>query len=67
MEHPQTVLLSKVLQSNISLGDAHLNKLDPSKVLSRWMELQQSVNALFDNKTSGKSFFWFCFLILLEC
>ncbi|KAH1228717.1 DNA-directed RNA polymerase I subunit 1 [Glycine max] len=55
MEHPQTVLLTKVLQCNISLGDAHLNKSDPSKVLSRWMDLQQSVNMLFDNKTaSGK-------------
>uniref|UniRef100_A0A0R0KYG7 DNA-directed RNA polymerase subunit n=1 Tax=Glycine max TaxID=3847 RepID=A0A0R0KYG7_SOYBN len=44
-----------VLQCNISLGDAHLNKSDPSKVLSWWMDLQQSVNMLFDNKTaSGK-------------
>lgn len=56
MEHPQTVLLNKVIQCNISLGDAHTNKLDPSKVLSRWMDLQQSVNVLFDNKTaSGES------------
>ncbi|XP_061372755.1 DNA-directed RNA polymerase I subunit 1 [Gastrolobium bilobum] len=53
MEHPQTVLLTKVLQSNMFLGDAHLNKLDPSKVLSRWMDLQQSVNVLFDNKTAS--------------
>ncbi|XP_027363970.1 DNA-directed RNA polymerase I subunit 1 isoform X1 [Abrus precatorius] len=53
MEHPQTVLLSKVLQCNISLGDAHLNKADSSKVLSRWMDLQQSVNVLFDNKTAS--------------
>ncbi|CAJ1967526.1 unnamed protein product [Sphenostylis stenocarpa] len=53
MEHPQTVLLTKVLQCNISLGDAHINKLDPSKVLSRWMDLQQSVNVLFDNKTAS--------------
>ncbi|XP_020207668.1 DNA-directed RNA polymerase I subunit 1 [Cajanus cajan] len=53
MEHPQTVLLIKVLQCNISLGDAHLNKSDPSKVLSRWMDLQQSVNVLFDNKTAS--------------
>jgi len=62
MEHPQTVLLTKVLQGNISLGDAHINKLDPSKVLSRWMDLQQSVNLLFDNKTSGNSFLLFHFL-----
>ncbi|KAK7392857.1 hypothetical protein VNO78_21307 [Psophocarpus tetragonolobus] len=53
MEHPQTVLLSKVLQNNISLGNAHINKLDPSKVLNRWMDLQQSVNMLFDNKTAS--------------
>ncbi|QCE05239.1 DNA-directed RNA polymerase I subunit RPA1 [Vigna unguiculata] len=53
MEHPQTVLLTKVLQGNISLGDAHINKLDPSKVLSRWMDLQQSVNLLFDSKTAS--------------
>ncbi|KAK7285628.1 hypothetical protein RJT34_20405 [Clitoria ternatea] len=52
MEHPQTVLLSKILECNISLGDAHLNKSDASKVLSRWMDLQQSVNVLFDNKTA---------------
>lgn len=63
MEHPQTVLLTKVLQGNISLGDAHINKLDSSKVLSRWMDLQQSVNLLFDSKTaSGKSFLLFHFL-----
>ncbi|XP_022640325.1 DNA-directed RNA polymerase I subunit 1 isoform X3 [Vigna radiata var. radiata] len=53
MEHPQTVLLTKVLQGNISLGDAHINKLDSSKVLSRWMDLQQSVNLLFDSKTAS--------------
>ncbi|KAG5052248.1 hypothetical protein JHK87_004446 [Glycine soja] len=48
-------LRKEVLQCNISLGDAHLNKSDPSKVLSWWMDLQQSVNMLFDNKTaSGK-------------
>ncbi|MED6108851.1 hypothetical protein PIB30_028051 [Stylosanthes scabra] len=54
MEHPQTVLLSMILQSNIKLGDAHLNKKDPSLVLTRWMELQQSVNVLFNSKTSGQ-------------
>ncbi|RDX78827.1 DNA-directed RNA polymerase I subunit 1, partial [Mucuna pruriens] len=53
MEHPQTVLLTKVLQCNISLGDAHLNNSDPSKVLNRWMDLQQSINMLFDNKTAS--------------
>eukprot|EP00257_Ricinus_communis_P020216 XP_015579396.1 DNA-directed RNA polymerase I subunit 1 [Ricinus communis] len=51
MEHPQTVLLSKVLQSNISLGDAHINK-EHSKIVRRWLDLQQSINTLFDSKTA---------------
>ncbi|KAL1359155.1 uncharacterized protein [Arachis hypogaea] len=34
-EHAHTVLLRKILQSNIRLGDAHLNKKDPSMVLAR--------------------------------
>ncbi|KAI4300753.1 hypothetical protein L6164_034091 [Bauhinia variegata] len=53
MEHPQTVLLKKVLESNISLGNAHVNNLDRSKIVSRWMGLQQSINMLFDNKTAS--------------
>ncbi|XAR69446.1 DNA-directed RNA polymerase [Bertholletia excelsa] len=52
MEHSQTVLLGKVLQSNIALGDAYVNKSERSKIVSRWMELQQSVNVLFDSKTT---------------
>ncbi|XP_039013500.1 DNA-directed RNA polymerase I subunit 1-like [Hibiscus syriacus] len=53
MEHPQTVLLSKVLQANISLGNAYNNNLQSSKVIIRlWMDLQQSVNLLFDSKTA---------------
>ncbi|XP_041024311.1 DNA-directed RNA polymerase I subunit 1 [Juglans microcarpa x Juglans regia] len=52
MEHPQTVLLGKVLQSNISLGNAHVNNLERSKIVSRWMDLQQSINVLFDSKTA---------------
>ncbi|KAK4281856.1 hypothetical protein QN277_013303 [Acacia crassicarpa] len=55
MEHAQTVLLTKVLQSNISLGNAYLNNLDLPVIIRRWMDLQQSVNMLFDNRTvSGK-------------
>lgn len=65
MEHPQTVLLTKVLESNASLGGAHLNKSDPSTVLNRWMELQKSVSLLFDNKSSGKSFFGLRFVYLV--
>ena len=52
MEHPQTVLLNKVLQSNISLGNAHVNNLEYSKIERHWMDLQQSINVLFDNKTA---------------
>ncbi|XWS59174.1 hypothetical protein CRYUN_Cryun08bG0099300 [Craigia yunnanensis] len=53
MEHPQTVLLSKVLQANISLGNAYTNNLQSSRVVVRlWMDLQQSVNFLFDSKTA---------------
>ncbi|GMY21604.1 DNA-directed RNA polymerase I subunit 1 [Fagus crenata] len=52
MEHPQTVLLNKVLQSNISLGNAHVNNLERSKIVNRWMDLQQSVNVLIDSKTA---------------
>ncbi|KAJ4969995.1 hypothetical protein NE237_003094 [Protea cynaroides] len=51
MEHPQTVLLGKVLQANISLGNAHLNSTEHSKIIPRWMDLQQSVNVLFDSRS----------------
>ncbi|CAJ2654112.1 unnamed protein product [Trifolium pratense] len=51
-DHPQTVLLNKVLESNISLGDAHRNKSAASIVLDRWRGLQESVNLLFNNKTA---------------
>ncbi|CAI8605017.1 unnamed protein product [Vicia faba] len=54
-DHPQTVMLSKVLESNISLGQARHNKLDASFILRRWMDLQRSVNLLFDNKSASKS------------
>ncbi|CAH8362128.1 unnamed protein product [Eruca vesicaria subsp. sativa] len=53
MDHPQTVGLSKVLQANITLGNARTNKLDLSKIVSRWMALQESVNVLFDSKTAS--------------
>lgn len=59
MEHPQTVLLSKVLQSNIYLGNAHVNKLEHSKTISRWMDLQQSINVVFDGKNASGEF---CFV-----
>lgn len=52
MEHPQTVLLSDVLQSNIALGNAYVNNSERSKIVNRWMDLQQSVNILFDAKNT---------------
>ncbi|GFP89671.1 DNA-directed RNA polymerase i subunit rpa1 [Phtheirospermum japonicum] len=52
MEHPQTVLLGKVLQSNIALGNAHINNAERSKIIGRLMDLQQSINVLFDSKTA---------------
>ncbi|KAM7264624.1 hypothetical protein ACFE04_002307 [Oxalis oulophora] len=55
MEHPQTSLLNKVLQSNISLGNAYANNLERSMIIRRWMELQQDINILFDSKTVAKS------------
>lgn len=51
-EHPQTVLLSDVLQSNIALGNAYVNNSERSKIVNRWMDLQQSVNILFDGKNT---------------
>lgn len=58
MEHPQTVLLSKVLQANIYLANAYVNQPDNAKIIvARWMNLQQSVNVLFDGKNAaGKCF-----------
>ncbi|XP_077214537.1 nuclear RNA polymerase A1 [Tasmannia lanceolata] len=50
VDHPQSVLLSKVLQSNIYLGNACGNDSQHSKIVPRWMALQQAVNVLFDSK-----------------
>ncbi|XP_042377579.1 DNA-directed RNA polymerase I subunit 1-like [Zingiber officinale] len=55
MEHPQNTLLNKVQQANIALksctGDS--NNTD---ILRRWMDLQRSVNVLYDStKGLGKS------------
>ncbi|KAL1555302.1 DNA-directed RNA polymerase [Salvia divinorum] len=53
MEHPHTVLLGKVLQANIALGNAHTNNSERSRIISRWMDLQQSINVLVDSKTAS--------------
>ncbi|KAJ4845038.1 hypothetical protein Tsubulata_031298 [Turnera subulata] len=50
-DHPQTVLLNKVLQSNIELLAAY-GKKEQSKITDKWWELQQSINVFFDSKTA---------------
>jgi DNA-directed RNA polymerase I subunit RPA1 len=54
MEHPQNVLLSKVQEANLLLqhNSAGSNEVD---LLRRWMDLQRSVNVLYDSsKGLGK-------------
>jgi DNA-directed RNA polymerase I subunit RPA1 len=48
MEHPQNVLLSKVQEANLLLqnNSAGSNHMD---LLRRWMDLQRSVNVLYDS------------------
>ncbi|CAN6220809.1 unnamed protein product [Urochloa humidicola] len=48
MEHPQNVLLCKVQEANLALqhNSAGSNHMD---VLRRWMDLQRSVNVLYDS------------------
>jgi len=48
MEHPQNVLLSRVQEANLLLQNntAGSNHMD---VLRRWMDLQRSVNVLYDS------------------
>ncbi|XWS51630.1 hypothetical protein CRYUN_Cryun11dG0000200 [Craigia yunnanensis] len=61
MEHPQTVLLSKVLQANISLGNAYTNNLQSSRVVVRlWMDLQQSKEGMVRQKMMGKKVNFAC-------
>uniref|UniRef100_A0A7N0T457 DNA-directed RNA polymerase subunit n=1 Tax=Kalanchoe fedtschenkoi TaxID=63787 RepID=A0A7N0T457_KALFE len=52
MEHPQTVLLGKVISSNMDLMNAHANNSGHESLVQKWMGLQQSINVLFDNKTA---------------
>lgn len=70
MEHPHTVLLGKVIQANIALGNAHINRAGRSKIISRLMDLQQSVNVLFDSKTASGEFiplFYVCCATFKQC
>ncbi|KAK2982387.1 hypothetical protein RJ640_026230 [Escallonia rubra] len=52
MEHPHTVLLGKVLQLNLALRNTLVNQSESSNVVKRRMDLQQSINGLFDKKTA---------------
>ncbi|KAK3022372.1 hypothetical protein RJ639_047346 [Escallonia herrerae] len=52
MEHPHTVLLGKVLQLNLALGNILANQSERSNVVKPWMDLQRSINGLFDKKTA---------------
>ncbi|KAI0502407.1 hypothetical protein KFK09_017356 [Dendrobium nobile] len=51
LEHPQNILLGRVLDSNVALG-----KASHQYVLQKWRALQNSVNLLFDcTKGFGRS------------
>ncbi|KAL6578526.1 hypothetical protein OROMI_008742 [Orobanche minor] len=54
MEHSLTRKLAKVLLSNIALRNAHMNNSEHLTIICRWMDLQQSINMLFDIKTASK-------------
>lgn len=67
MDHPQSVLLGRVVQSNISLGDAYVNNSERPKLVPRWTYLQQAVNVLFDSKTATSESLYFSFSMLMCC
>ncbi|WOK96802.1 DNA-directed RNA polymerase I subunit 1-like [Canna indica] len=49
LEHPQNTLLSKVQQANIGLKNCTAADSEHPDILRRWMDLQKSVNVLFDS------------------
>lgn len=49
LEHPQNVLLSKVLESNISLRSLIASDPDHPDIVRKWMDLQRTVNIFFDS------------------
>ncbi|KAG9134745.1 hypothetical protein Leryth_001057 [Lithospermum erythrorhizon] len=51
MAHAHTTLLGKVIECNIAVRNARINKVEGSKIVNRWMELQQSINLLYYGKT----------------
>lgn len=63
MEHAHTILLGKVLQANIALGNAHTNSAEHSRIIGRWMDLQQSINVLYDSKTANSESILQCQLL----
>ncbi|XP_020526321.1 DNA-directed RNA polymerase I subunit 1 isoform X2 [Amborella trichopoda] len=56
LEHTQTTLLRRVLEANLSLGDAiKAGDVVDSKINDSWRDLQTNVDLLFDSdKASGK-------------
>uniref|UniRef100_A0A803LXG4 DNA-directed RNA polymerase subunit n=1 Tax=Chenopodium quinoa TaxID=63459 RepID=A0A803LXG4_CHEQI len=52
-EHPQTVLLGKILDANVSLANAYEQHAEIDVILSRWMNLQQYINVYFNNKRAA--------------
>lgn len=61
-EHTQTALLMKILSANIALGNALVNRSEQSNIVRRWLELQQSINFMFDSKTSLSESFVFSYV-----
>lgn len=59
MEHAQTLLLGKVLQSNIALANAHINNAERLRIVNCWLDLQQSINVLYDSKTMMSELLFF--------
>ncbi|KAL3691839.1 hypothetical protein R1sor_005490 [Riccia sorocarpa] len=55
LEHPQNVMYSRVIQTNISLTEASRGSngdLDTSKATALWLNVQNAVNALLDSTTA---------------
>ncbi|KAJ0965989.1 hypothetical protein J5N97_027127 [Dioscorea zingiberensis] len=55
LEHPQIVLLSKMQEANITLCDLVVKSHDDPIIVMKWMDLQQTVNVLFDSSKALES------------
>lgn len=51
-DHSQTTSLEEVLKSNINLQNAYASNLSHTEKVTRWIELQRSINKMFDSKTA---------------